>query len=166
MAAITVSGRHALLVGYQPDEALRPSLANLFLSLPFAPSMPRLSFSRPLSKSPRLTPLQAEEREFIDGTLYLHARVSLRSPKLMGSWKNLGRMLLTSRTTLYLAILTRTSYMLLTLSTRIRTSISLSNIFFKTNNCHSNDHPKASRKIEFKTKFLKTLKNIFEKSGM
>lgn len=82
VAAITVSGRHALLVGYQPDEALRPSLATLFLlSLPFAPSVPRapLSFSRPLSKSPRLTPLQAEEREFIDGTLYLHARVSLRS---------------------------------------------------------------------------------------
>lgn len=79
MAAITVSGRHALLVGYQPDEALRPSLATLFFSLPFAPSVPRapLSFSRPLSKSPRLTPLQAEEREFIDGTLYLHARVSL-----------------------------------------------------------------------------------------
>lgn len=79
MAAITVSGRHALLVGYQPDEALRPSLATLFLSLfpslPLCP-VPPLSFSRPLSKSPRLTPLQAEEREFIDGTLYLHARLS------------------------------------------------------------------------------------------
>lgn len=132
VAAITVSGRHALLVGYQPDEALRPSLATLFLSLPFAPFVPctPLSFSRPLSKSLRLTPLQAEEREFIDGTLYLHAHVSLRSPELMGSWKNLGRTLLALRTILYLTILTRTSYILLTLSTRVRTSISLPKYLF------------------------------------
>lgn len=47
VAAITVSGRHALLVGYQPDEALRPSLATLFLSLPFAPSVPPSFFLSP-----------------------------------------------------------------------------------------------------------------------
>lgn len=124
MAAITVSGRHALLVGYQPDEALRPSLATLFLSRPFAPSVPLYpsfflspSFEISSSRAVASRGTGVYRRNFIPTRA---ARgVSLRSLELTGSCKNLGRTLLASRTILYLAILTRTSYMLLTLSTRV-----------------------------------------------
>jgi hypothetical protein len=89
VAAITVSGRHALLVGYQLDEALRPSLPASFsvtlssLSLPLLLPYPfhRPSFSHPLSKSPRLRGVASRalcegDGEFIDRTLYLYARLS------------------------------------------------------------------------------------------
>lgn len=85
VAAITVSGRHAFLVGYQPDEALRPSLA--FLPLSFRslchPSTPlslfllSLSSSFEISFSSHVVASRAGgKREFIDGTLYLYARLS------------------------------------------------------------------------------------------
>lgn len=110
-----MSGRHAFLVGYQPDEALRPSLA--FLPLSFRslchPSTPFPSFfflSRPLSKSPfRLVSLQVEPEGngSLSTELYIYTRASLRSPELMCPWKNLGRTLLSSTNySLYLAILT------------------------------------------------------------
>lgn len=88
VAAITVSGRHALLVGYQPDEALRPSLASSrppprpplsrSLSLPAAhPAYFFLSPSFEISSSPcRVASRAAGGTEFIDGTLYLYARLS------------------------------------------------------------------------------------------
>lgn len=118
VAAITVSGRHAFLVGYQPDEALRPSLASsLSLSLPLLPSVhsPSLSSlflsllhssSFEISFSFHVVASRAGgEQEFIDGTLYLYAHLSLCSPELTGPWKNLGRMLLTSNYSFYLMIL-------------------------------------------------------------
>lgn len=52
VAAITVSGRHALLVGYQPDEALRPSPYSLptpySLSLLVPPALLSLTLFRNL----------------------------------------------------------------------------------------------------------------------
>lgn len=90
---------------------------------------------------------------------FIPTRVSLRSPELMGSWKNLGRTLLASRTTLYLAVLTRTSYMLLTLSTRVRTSVSLLKYSLRKEitvvQMLIQKRPQEKSK-KFKTKFLKT----------
>lgn len=80
VAAITVSGRHALLVGYQPDEALRPSLATLFLSLFLSLSpcpIPFLSLAlfRNLLVSPRRC--KQEENGSLSTELYTYTRASL-----------------------------------------------------------------------------------------
>lgn len=126
VAAITVSGRHAFLVGYQPDEALRPSLASsLSLSLPLPPvhsPFPLLlspsfflSFSLILFRNLLPVPCRCKSSRRGNGSLstelYIYTRAPL-SPELTGSWKNLGRTLLTSTNYSF--------YVLLTLSTRIK----------------------------------------------
>lgn len=77
VAAITVSGRHALLVGYQPDEALRPSLATLFLSLfpslPMFPVFLSLALFRNLLVSRRCKPRNGS----LSTELYTYTRASL-----------------------------------------------------------------------------------------
>jgi len=94
VAAITVSGRHALLVGYQPDEALRPSLpasssvtlSSLGLSLPLprcsSTALLSLTLFRNLLVSAALQAVpRAKGTGSLSTELYTCTRASLRSPE-------------------------------------------------------------------------------------
>ena len=110
---------------------------SLSLFLPFAPFLVLLNLSLSFFLSPSFEISSSHavanrgtgvyRRNFIP----TRARLSLRSPELMGSWKNLGRTLLASRTTLYISqYWPALPTCFLTLSTRIRTSINLPKYIF------------------------------------